>query len=310
MIELLRNSFHSIDLFISYNDIPSSAANPTYILKDYNTNQVIRSGSASTVSEDIGHYQIQITSQDTSIDRVLQVTWNYVLAGVQTTESEILSVSTTYASISEILDELEISIDITDPRYFPVGRLYAAERMARLQINSYVGHTFGQRAGNLYVNGTDKSILTLPERMISISRLEQNDEIRYDVPTNFNNLGYGLELTETNMAIKIIDTSGDGLIYYPNTGVNPPLGIFPSASRFKVTGVIGYPYIPMEVTQAAILLINDHLYNDGLWHARYVDRIHTGEMQIRIRDAAFRGTGNLLADNLLEKYKNINIVAI
>lgn len=310
MLELLRDSFHNVDLYVSYNDIPQSASVPTYILKDYNTNQVIRTGPAATVSEDVGHYQIQINSTDTSIDRVLEVTWNYELAGVPTTNKEIINVSTPYASVSEIIDELEISIDNTDPRYFPIGKLYNAERMARFQINAHVGHNFGRRAGSLYAYGTDKSILTLPERMISVSKLEQNDEIRYDTATNFNNLGYGIQLTETSMGLRIVDTTADGLVYYPNTGINPPLGMFPSASRYKITGVIGYEYVPVEVTQAAILLVNDHLYNDGLWHSRYIDRIDTGEMQIRLRDAAFRGTGNLLADNLLEKFKNINIVAI
>lgn len=311
MIELPINSFHSIDLYTSYDDIPQNVAgSPTYVLKDLDTNEIIRSGSASTAVDEIGHYEIQLTGSDTAFDRVFQVSWEYSLAGVTTREIEIVTVSTPYATISDILDELQLSIDNSEPGYFPAQKIRAAERLARLQVNVYTGHTFGKRSGSIYVNGTNKNVLTLPERMVSFSKIEQNGSTRYDSNNSFNNLGYTLQLTSTNMALKISNSDEDNINYYQNGGINPPSGVFPASSEYKITGIIGYPYVPIEVSQATILLINDHLYNDGLWHSRYIDRIDTGEMQIRLRDAAFRGTGNLLADNLLEKYKNINIVAI
>lgn len=311
MIEFPVNTFNSIELYVSYEDVPQNlTSSPTYVLKDLDTNEIIKTGTASTVIDQIGEYEIGLTSEDTAYDRMLQVIWNYTLAGVETEEVETIRVATPYATFADILDELELSIDTADSRYFPASKIRAAERLARSQINIYTGHTFGKRAGSLYVRGTDKSILTLPERMVSFSKVEQNGVTRYDASTSFNNLGYTLELTDTNMALKISSTDDENVTYYPNSGVNPPLGIFPSSSEYKITGIIGYPYVPLEVTQATVLLVNDHLYNDGLWRARYIDRMDTGEMQIKLRDAAFRGTGNLLADNLLEKYKNINIVVI
>jgi hypothetical protein len=312
LIELSTNSSHTIDLYVNKNDIPTApTGTPTYSVKDVDTGTVVKSGTSTQNTDDIGHFFFQLGTDITNVDRRLLVTWTYVLDSVTTTLKQDVLINTPYVNIGEIIEELGLGAEPTDPNYFSYAKLRSAERMARLMIDNYTGRSFGQRNGSQTVYGNGSDTLIFFEAMTGFTKIYQDDVIVYDSVENYNAYGYSIELTETGQGLRITNTSDFGVsIIPPNARYDVVTSGWTNNSRFKVIATMGYEYIPLSVKQAAFLLISDSLYNDSLWRQKYVSKFDTGQMSVELRDAAFTGTGNLLADNLLDPYKIIGIVVI
>lgn len=312
MIELTTNSFHTIDIYVVKDDEPTvPSTTPTYVIYDADTGVAISSGTATADTEDVGHYVINLTSQHTSFDRTLRITWSYMLDGRTVNEEEWTVISTPYAEISEIITELGLGSEPVDYNYFPHAKLRSAERMARLMINNYTGREFAQRLGEQIVYGNGSDTLIFSERMSAFTKIEQDDQVIYDSDNNINLLGYDIVLTETGQGVRIANSSQLDVTEYPASAyLYPPKLKFVNGSRYKIYGTLGYPYIPLAVKQACFLLISDLLYNDALWRQKYISEFDTGNMKVKLRDTAFTGTGNLLADDLLDPYKITGIVVI
>lgn len=312
MIELSSNSSHTVDLYINKNDIPVAPTGlPTYTVTDVSTSTVVKSGTSVQNTDDIGHFYFQLGTDITNVDRRLLVTWTYVLDSVTTTFRQDVIISTPYVSVGEIIEELGLGAEPTDPNYFSYAKLRTAERLARLSIDNYTSRSFGQRTGSQVVYGNGSDTLVFFEAMTAFSQIYQDDVLIYDAATGYNALGYTIVLTETGQGLRITNSSDTGMSVLPPsmTFNNPKLG-WVNGSRYKVYATMGYAYIPIEVKQAAFLLISDSLYNDSLWRQKYVGKFDTGQMSVELRDSAFTGTGNLVADNLLDIFKILAIVVI
>lgn len=312
MIELTTNSFHTIDIYIVKDDEPAvPSSTPTYIIYDADTGATISSGTTTIDTEDVGHYIINLTNQHTSVDRTLRIVWTYNLSGRTVTEEEWTVISTAYAEISEIITELNLGSEPVDYNYFPHEKLRSAERMARLMINNYTGREFGQRLGAEVVYGNGSDTLIFAERMSAFTKIEQDDQVMYDSENGINLFGFDVVLTETGQGVRIKNSSELDVTEYPASAyITPPRLKFANGARFKIYGTLGYPYIPLPVKQACFLIISDLLYNDALWRQKYISEFDTGNMKVKLRDTAFTGTGNLLADDLLDPYKITGIVVI
>jgi hypothetical protein len=59
-----------------------------------------------------------------------------------------------------------------------------------------------------------------------------------------------------------------------------------------------------------MLLINDILANDYNWRNKYLQRVNLSEISFEMAKGAFNGTGNITVDNILDQYRNVNIVII
>lgn len=312
MIELTVNSSHTIDIYVIKNDEPVEAdATPTYKIYDADTDVQLASGTAITDPEDIGHYYVEVDSEFTGVDRTLRVEWTYILEGRTINGFEYTVISTPYAEVGEIITELDLGSEPMDYNYFPHSKLRSAERMARLMINNYTGRDFGQKLGAQIVYGNGSDTLIFAERMSAFTKIEQDDEVIYDSELGINTLGYGIVLTETGQGVRITNAAQLDVSEYPASAyLYPPKMHFRNGARFKIYGTLGYPYIPLPIKQACFLLISDLLYNDALWRQKYIAEFDTGNMKVKLRDTAFTGTGNLLADDLLDPYKITGIVVI
>mgnify|MGYP006267072231 CR=1 FL=1 len=312
MIEIPNNSIHRIDILVTADDLSVEPDdNPTYIVYDADTNELLTSGSAERDVDNVGSYYVLLGPPLTSIDRILKVEWSYSLNFQQYAGIEYTAISTPYVEIGEIISELGLGTEPQDYNFFPHSKLRVAERIARFQINNYTGREFAQKVGSqvAYSLGSDTILFT--ERMTDFSKLEQDDIVVYDPANGINDLGYDIELTETGQGIRLKNASQyDVTAYPPSAYMTPPNLKFKDGSRYKIYCTMGYPYIPYQVKQAALLLINDNIYNDSLWRQKYIGEFNTGQMSVTLRDSAFTGTGNLIADNLLDPFKITGIVVI
>lgn len=80
---------------------------------------------------------------------------------------------------------------------------------------------------------------------------------------------------------------------------------FQPDSYYRVYGEWGYTHIPADVQEAARLLINDYSCNDSVYRERYFDNVSYDRTNLGLNAMAFQGTGNVVVDQLLDKYRKI-----
>lgn len=312
MIEIPSGSHHEIEILVTFNDVTTEPdAAPVYTIYEADTNVQLEDGTAVVDSENPCLFYIPVGPPITNVDRAIKTEWSYEIDGVEFSGTEYTNVATVYAEISEIISELEIGEDPTFPNYFSQSKIRTAERLSRMQINNYTGRKFAPSSGSQEARGFGTDTLLFAERIISFTKIEQDDVVMYDSENNINLFGFDIVVTDTRQGVRIVNSSElDVIGAVPNSEIYTSKLKFKSGARFKIYGVFGYEYVPIEVKQAAFLLINDHLYNDSLWRERYIESFDTGQMKMKFRDAAFAGTGNLIVDDLLDTYKITGIVVI
>ena len=311
MIEIPTGSFHRIDILVTKDDVSTAPdSTPEYEIIDTATGDTLSSGVAE-VSDEPAIFYIPVGPSITSVDRLIKCTWTYEIDSMPYQGFEYTQIVTVYAETGEIITELGLGDDPTDIGYMPQAKLRSAERLSRMQINNYTGRKFAPSSGTQEAFGFGTDTILFPERIISFTKIEQDDVLVYDSEQGINLFGFDIVITDTRQGIRITNSSQlDVLVSTPNSTTYTPRVKFIDGARYKITGVFGYEYVPIEVKQAAFLLINDHLYNDALWRERYVESFDTGQMKMKFRDSAFTGTGNLIVDDLLDTYKITGIVVI
>jgi hypothetical protein len=259
-----------------------------------------------------GVYSYTITPALTQINRVLKFVWSYSLNSVSTSETQLYDIETTYSTVSEIQDFLGFGSSPSEINYKSPKEIESAEKIARTIINGYTGQKFIQYYGQQEQFGFGSDALELVEKMVSIDKLWENDELLIDntITPVYNNFGFPIELSPTKKAIRIINVGWD--LRYDNQ-VDPTAmgnGRFRDGSRYKFQGIIGWKYVPEDIKIASMLLVGDILANDYNWRNKYLKKVNLSEISFEMAGGAFNGTGNVTVDNILDQYRNVNIVII
>lgn len=259
-----------------------------------------------------GVYSFMITPDLTQINRTLQVVWSYTLAGSATSETQFYTVESVYSTVSEVQDFLGYGPTPQDLNYQDPKDIVSAEKIARTIIDGYTGQKFSTYYGSQEVYGKGSDACELTEKMLTLDRVWENDILLINNTVNpvYNTFGFALEITPTGRAVRIINQGWD--VRYDNQ-VDPSVlyyGRFRDRSRYKFEGQIGYKYVPEDIKVASMLLINDILSNDYNWRNKYLQKVDLSEISFEMAKGAFNGTGNITVDNILDQYRNVNIVII
>ena len=316
MQNIHTNSQQRIFLNIYLDEVLHQADSiPTVTIYDADDNAIALDGyndSAATDENELGVYSIMVTAAVTNINRVLEVHWNYSLDGVEVEEVDFYAVEPVYASVAEIVDFLGIGSTPSDLNYYDPRAIESAEKLARTIINGYTGQKFTTYYGSQEVYGKGSDACYLVEKMLRIDKMYENDLllIDYTVDPVYNTFGFNIEITPTGKAVRIINAGWD--VRYDNQ-VDPTVlyyGRFRDNSRYKFVVQIGYTYVPEDIKIAAMLLTNDILSNDYNWRNKYLKKVDLSEISFEMAGGAFNGTGNVAVDNILDQYRNVNIVII
>lgn len=285
---------------------------PTVVIVDADTGYSLVSSSSATDEQPSGIYSWMLNQNVTGLNRVIQVTWTYTKNGITATEDQFYSIETSYASTSEIVDFLGYGSQSSDLNYHDPKDITNAEKLARTIIEGYTGIKFYTYYGSQEVFAKGSDAVELTERILKIDKVYENDILLIDntVSPVYNQFGFGLEITPTGRAVRIVNAGWD--VRYDNQ-VDPAVlyyGRFRDNSRYRFQGQMGYKYVPEDIKLASMLLVNDILANDYNWRNKYLSKVDLSEISFEMAKGAFNGTGNIAVDNILDQYRNMNIVII
>jgi len=271
---------------------------------------------ASKSEVDYGSYQINIPYTITNRDKKLKLIWKYQMESTNIQHETFVDVVTPYASLAEVIQDLGLGTDPSDPMYKSYHELVMAEKFARKVIESYTGQRFYLYDGTESIYGSGSDILPLPFKIHAIHELYGNDVKLIDNVNNETNWIFNPIVSETGFGLRVDRTNSLDNITYSANGLIPPsindtyYGAFQKDVKYRVQGKFGWAEVPDNVEQAAIQLIGDYFSKDRVWTNKYLKNIKTFDWQFEYASDAYRGTGNAYADQLLYPYVISSMVVI
>ena len=265
--------------------------------------------TATKLETDMGTYQITIPSILANTDKKLKVTWSYLVDNTAGFEVQSLDIVTPYVNISDVIDDLNIGTDQSDPNYKSYHELQLAEKYARKLIEEYTNQVFYSYAGKQVVYGHGSDILPLPVRIESVSDLYEEDVALYYNGQITESWIYEPVVSESNYSVRVKRADLVDNIVYTANGLVPPSindrgysGIFKKDFRYIVKGTLGWSHVPDNVAEACKILMQQYFEQDRAWKDKYVKNISTFDWKFEFSDRATNGTGSLYADQLLSPY--------
>ena len=294
-MEIYRNDTAAIQL-----KVPVTAVDGSFVVTATDGDTVLY--TFPTVSAITGGYQVSLPFSLVDRDRKFTINWsfNYLEASVSKayTAKTFIEVVTPYVTVDEIRDALGTMPPMTD------AELKRVERRIRGVIDMYTGQSFGRYSGSYRIQSTGDEDLILPARLISLTGVvgAQFTDISY-----YGSRGDGWYLGRSVPAYDDGSYESTGVISYPGTVWR---NLWQDNVWYTITGDWGYEDVPTNIKEAALILIEDNICPDSEYRDRYIDGVKTADYQYTYTTNAFRGTGSVIADQLLEPYRRPSLAVI
>jgi hypothetical protein len=121
--------------------------------------------TATKLETDIGTYEITIPHTIANQPKKLRVEWTYSVDGSTSSNIQIVDIVTPYVNIYDVIDDLNIGTDPSDPNHKTYSDLQQAEKYARKLIEAYTNQVFYWYPGTQITQGYGSDILPLPIRI-------------------------------------------------------------------------------------------------------------------------------------------------
>jgi hypothetical protein len=272
--------------------------------------------TATKLESDAGTYEIVLPISFCRRNRKFKIVWSYTVSGSAGSHTTYTDVVTPYANLAEVIEDLNIGTDVSDPNYKTYHELQMAEKYARKLIESFTAQFFYLYDDTQILYGHGSDILPLPFRIYEIHEVYENDVLLVDNINNISNWVYDPIISESNFGIRVNRQDLMDNVTYTANGLIPPSindrgfsGAFKKDFRYSVAGRFGWSSVPDNVEEACIILIQQFFDKDTAWRNKYVKSISTFDWKFDYMEDAHRGTGNLYADQLLTPYVINGMVA-
>jgi hypothetical protein len=214
-----------------------------------------------------------------------------------------VKVVTPYVTLDEIKEAIpDISTYASD------SEILRVEKRVRGIIDTYTGQKFGRFVGRRQVIGAGDIQLKLPERLVSLTDLDGSNVLQgVNIPDFYSVRGDGYYLG-VSTTIPEGDYVFENVIRDPDSMWNR--GGFRDNTVYTVDGVWGYDEVPTGVKEAALIMIEEALCPQAVYRERYLKAISGDGWRYEFVGAAYSGTGNVIADQLLEEYRRTAITVI
>jgi hypothetical protein len=197
-----------------------------------------------------------------------------------------------YCDISEVAAKLNLPAD--DVRQY--------EKIARYIIDSKTGG-FKFVYKSIETIGMDTDYLLIGEKIHSLFKLYENAQLVYDVENPGTKPKYFLNKNKTAVIREPVFDEENRIHYKKVWKDRYASGEFREDFDYIVEGEFGYVVIPFDITEATGLLINDLACGNNRYLNKYMQSIKMDGFDFKYFDEALFGTGNLIVDNILQKYK-------
>lgn len=197
------------------------------------------------------------------------------------------------------LYNLEQGLDITN------SQAQDYERLARYVIDSQTqGFPFARKEKEVMGNGSD--YLPIDEKIYKIYKVYQNGKLIYDssLPDDENEVVF--EITKDGTSITNVDSEiPENKVNYRQVWLERYLDVqFAEGAEYIIDGEFGYKVIPQDVQEACEMLVQDIKSDNLKYINRYIESFDNDDFKIKFAKNPSVGTGNMLVDKILEKYKN------
>jgi hypothetical protein len=197
------------------------------------------------------------------------------------------------------LDSIASALSITG------GREIEFERLARYIIDSQTQpFTFMRKEKDIVGMGMD--YLPIDEKIYKIYKVYENQEIQYDSTLNNSANLVTYEITKDGTSITSIDDEA------PENKINNKVvwreryldSAFAEGSEYRIDGDFGWRVVPQDIQEACEMLIQDISSDNLKYINRYIESFDNEDFKIKFSKGPNTGTGNMIVDKILEKYRN------
>jgi hypothetical protein len=202
------------------------------------------------------------------------------------------------------------------------------ENLARLMIDSITGGFYYDRT-YLEVVGQGTDYIPLWKRTHKILKAYENAELVYDLSDTINGPAlkeYNYLITKDKTAItkdpvestdainraerryaKIPVAPSDSISLFDtedsgNVQTIVPAAAFAEGADYIILLETGYKVVPVDITDATKMLIEDIRCGKLDYYKRYVNKYSTDQFKIEYDKRMIEGTGNIMVDKILNKY--------
>lgn len=244
----------------------------------------------SVTSPSTGKYTALVPMAMVTTEGYIRIEWTFSLQSNAMMVSEEYEVVTQYAPWSAFQTNATYA-DFVD-----------CERIARKIIDGYTGQTFGKVSTIYTVEGIDTNGLKLPRRLITLIEVKWQDQytnpyvISAPSPSDGWN-EYDWELVADGWMLR---TPRSRRRIDP---VYPTRFSFKRSTSYAVEGVWGYKAVPINIQEAAKIIISNLLCKDQKYRDKYLESVKANDWDITFMKEAFQGTGSVTADQLLNEFR-------
>ncbi len=219
--------------------------------------------------------------------------------------------------------------NIIDEQYFDVVRPYIDpnthgttasdveayrknEELARAIIDSVCDLEFYYKKKQIETTGLGLDYIPIWADAKKIIKVYENNVLLYDASDEENSVT-GFEIISDGSAITMTysdainrDESARILLPASPTDVaelNYSSRGFPKGWDYRITLEVGYFKVPQDIVRATELLIHDIECGKLDYYKRYIGAYNTDQFRIQFDKQVFAGTGNLIVDKILDKYR-------
>lgn len=180
------------------------------------------------------------------------------------------------------------------------------EELARAIIDSVVSEGFYYEKKTVEIPGSGTDYLPVWDKVVKVVDIYENNVLVTDRTfglskdrTAIVEIVEGPNNRDEQAPLVLPSSSSDsGIIGYSYLG-------FPKNWDYRVVYDHGYPTVPSDIVKAAELLVDDIACGRMDYYKNYVTSYNTDQFKIQFEKGIFEGTGNLIVDKILAKYKKL-----
>ena len=312
MQEILRSDTENVVIPLPISGSPSNIYS---VVTDLDTLQQVFSGSP-IYSGSSGYFNLNFDEDSSSYDRKVKIVTTASYNTTASTFTNFFEINRPFATLNKLREDIEFPNPVSD------RKLLTEERRIRTYIQSEVLENFYKENKIVVAYGEDSDVLYIDKRILFIDSIYENDVLIYTASTDAISASYLSESDVDKYAIKAVGaptTSSDvvNISYQTGTGdrVFEHTGIylitydqlFKKNTKYTVKGIFGWDSVPSEIEMATTMMVEDRFCRDIAVRNKNIQKLQNDAYTIEYADGFQDGSGNILADHIIQKFKSLRI---